>query len=227
MTIEEKVFQRKRFAEDLMVGFGFQNDGDVFRYESDFMGKSFHLVLCVKDGFVSSAKVFDVMNDEEYYPLQNEALSGPYVSLVRVEYDKLLSLIADKCCIDVLFASDQANRITDLILKKYGVSPDFPWDESPHRTSGVFRHKDNGKWFGLIMRIGRGKLLKNGERNLVDVLNLKIDPKEGEGIRSSYGVFEAYHMNHKSWISVLLDDSLSDCSVMELVDRSFILTSER
>ncbi len=225
MTIEDKVFQRKRFLPALMLEFGFSEEDGTYRYESDFMDGSFHAVLCVSGGLVSSAKVIDVMNEEEYYPLRNEGLDGPFVSLVKSEYEKILSVIADKCCIDVLFSSDQANRITDLILKRYGVCPDFPWDESPHRTSGVFRHKDNNKWFGLIMHLDRSKLLKNGDKTPVDVLNLKVDPESCD--RNVFGVFEAYHMNHKSWISVMLDDCLEDDIVMELVDRSFVLTSDK
>ena len=47
----------------------------------------------------------------------------------------------------MFFASDQANRIANLIYERYGVKPDFPWKDD----NGVFRHLDNNKWFSLIM----------------------------------------------------------------------------
>ena len=50
------------------------------------------------------------------------------------------------------------------------------------------------------------------------------------GIKALYketGIFPAYHMNHTHWISVTLDDSLTDNRVMQLVDTSFRLTEKK
>lgn len=107
----------------------------------------------------------------------------------------------------------------------YGVKPDFPWGQSPHEHSGVFRHADSGKWFALIMRIRREQLTKDGEKTPVDVMNLKIDPDEPSPLRN--GVYPAFHMNHKSWITVTLDDTLSDDEVMEHIETSFRMTGKR
>ena len=225
MTIEDKVFRRRRFVPALMKEYGFSEAENGFTYESDFMNGSFRAVISVDGVQKVSARVIDVINDEEYFQMRMESFSGPFVSLVRSEYEKLLSDVAQHCCREVLFASDQANRIADLILDTWGVVPDFPWDESPHQTSGVFRHGENSKWFGLIMNIRRGALLKNGDESPVDVMNLKIRPEDGERVRSLPGVYPAYHMNHSSWISVVLDDLLPDAGVMELVRESFRLTA--
>lgn len=51
----------------------------------------------------------------------------------------------------------QHERVTRLVYEKYGINLDFPWHEFPDYE--VFRHKDNRKWFGLIMNIPPGKLL--------------------------------------------------------------------
>ena len=40
--------------------------------------------------------------------------------------------------------------------QKYGVTPDHPWRNDPE--SRVLRHKDSGKWFGIIMHIPRARL---------------------------------------------------------------------
>ena len=56
-----------------------------------------------------------------------------------------------------------------------------------------------------------------------DIINLKADP-EAYGRK---GVYPAYHMNHKMWISVLLDDTLGDDEVMELISVSFLLTNNK
>ena len=204
---------------------GFSENGKDMILETDFMDGGFHSVLTVKaDGSVSG-RVIDVMNDEDYVQLRHENFNGAYVNSVRAAYRELLEDIASRCCRDVLFASDQANRITALIQERYGVSPDFPWDEDPYNAAGVFRHDDNRKWFGLIMNIRMGALLKNNDRSPVDVINLKLDTYDADRIRSVPGVFPAYHMNHRLWISVALNDTLHDEEVMILVDDSFRLTS--
>lgn len=37
-------------------------------------------------------------------------------------------------------------------------------------------------------------------------------------------VFPAYHMNHRYWISAVLDDRLSDDTIMKMIGESFVLT---
>ena len=207
-----------------MKSFGFVESGRDMVYESDFVDGAFHYILTVGYKGSVSGKVIDIMNDEEYTQLRHENFDGAYVSSVRAAYSAELENIASSCCHDILFTSDQANRIADLILDRFGVAPDFPWDEDPHRASGVFRHSDSRKWFGLIMNIPAGKLKKNKDKTPIDVMNLKLDTWGAGRIMSVPGIFPAYHMNHKLWISVLLDDTLSDEEVMILVDDSYRLT---
>ena len=226
MDFEASAFKYKRFVPSLMARYGFSKVDGHYVYETLFMDGAFRAKLSVSDDGSFVGEVTDLMNDEIYAHLRMESFDGPYVNSVRSAYMGVLSDIAEKCCTDVLFYSEQANRITAWILEHYGVRPDFPWDEKPHRTSGVFRHSDSRKWFGLIMNLRLGQLLKNGDKTPVDVMNLKIDPYyDGASLRTVPGIFEAYHMNHKSWISVLLDDTLDDRSVMILVETSFNLTS--
>lgn len=70
------------------------------------------------------------------------------------------------------------------------------------------------------MNIKRSLLTKDNDEQFVDVINLKsnslpIDAKS---------VFLAYHMNHRYWISVVLDDRLSDDTIMKMIGESFVLT---
>ena len=215
MTIEEKAFLRRRFSPELMTANGFVKTGGGYRLERE-------AVLTVSGDGEVSGSVIDNMNGEEYSRLRIDTFDGAYVSSVRAAYEELLSEIAGSCCTDVLFASDQSCRIAALIDERYGVSPDFPWHDSKNDSSGVFRHSDSAKWFGLIMNVKRSVLTKDGDSTLIDVLNLKTDPENGAVKKA--GVYPAYHMNHKMWISVPLDDTLPDDEIMELVSASFELT---
>ena len=217
-TIEEKVFLRKRFLPEALERYGFRKTDAGYVYRTDFMGGDFTAVLTVTAHGEATGTVIDNMNGEEYAPLRSDRFNGAYVNAVRTAYEDVLSDIAAHCCFDTLFETDQANRIADIIFERYGVRPDFPWGQSPHEHSGVFRHAEGGKWFALIMRIRRGLLTKTADETMTDVVNLKIDPERGRPERD--GVYPAYHMNHRLWITVTLDDTLSDEEVMELVETS-------
>ena len=223
MTIEEKVLKRKRFIPEAMEPFGFRKTDAEFVYTTDFMDGDFSATVTVTERGEVRGTVFDNMNGEVYAPLRAESYNGAYVNEVRAAYEAVLSDIAEHCCKDVLFTSDQANRIADRIERLYGVRPDFPWGQSPYDSAGTFRHTDSGKWFALIMNIRRGLLSKDADSRMIDVMNLKIDPNEKSPLQD--GVYPAYHMNHKMWITVTLDDTLSDDAVMKLVDVSFRMTA--
>ena len=117
---------------------------------------------------------------------------------------------------------EQSNRIANLILEKYQVQPEFLWEKDPH--FGVFRNIYNQKWFGIIMNVDKSKIMPNlsGE---IEILNLKLDDKVGESLKIR-GIYPAYHMNKKSWVSIVLDDSLSDEEIMAYVQVSYSLVSK-
>ena len=225
MTIESTVFQRRRFVLERLERAGFERGGKGYELVRDFMDGEFQAILTVDAEGVLTGRVIDVMNEEEYEQLRNESFNGTYVNTVRAAYEDLLESIASQCCKDVLFSSEQANRITDLIAERFGTRPDFPFEQSQYKSYGVFRHGEEGKWFALIMGIKWDMLLKNGNTASVDVINLKIDPATGDELRSIPGIFPAYHMNRKHWITVVLDDTLADEEVARLIETSFELTS--
>ncbi len=108
--------------------------------------------------------------------------------------------------------------------KKYGTKPDYPWKRDP--DSVVLRHEDSHKWYGLIMCIRREKLGLPGNEP-VDILNVKCDPALGEVLRTGKGIFPAYHMNRFAWISVLLDGTVPEEKVLDLLDMSYSLTASQ
>lgn len=225
MTIEQKIFRRKRFSTTRLEEYGFINKGECYFLSRDFMGDDFTAEIMVYPNGSVRGRVMDNMNDEEYFPLRMDNYTGAYVGSIREAYGELLSDIAASCCSDVAFASDQSNRIAGAVYEKYGVEPDFPWEEERYKSAGVFRHKNNNKWFGLIMEIDRRNLDKNLAKGMVDVINLKADEGSVEVLHKREGIYPAYHMNHQKWISVVLDDTISDDGVMKLIDESFVLTS--
>jgi len=109
-------------------------------------------------------------------------------------------------------------------LERYGTEPEYPWKSAPDYC--VLRHSGSRKWYGLIMYVRRRQLgLDGGE--YVDVLNVKCETAAAGSLRSQAGILPGYHMNKKSWITVLLDGSVSAGKISTLLDMSYDLTDSR
>ena len=101
-------------------------------------------------------------------------------------------------------------KVLDYINKKYKVQPEYPWRTSPN--SAVFRHSDNNKWFALLMDIPGDKVGLNSA-DYVDVINLKIDDM----------IFR--DMIIREAVSVLLDGTVPENKVLDLIDMSYLATA--
>ena len=111
------------------------------------------------------------------------------------------------------------------IKKKYKTSPEYPW--AKYDSNAVFRHSDNKKWFALTMSVAKDKLGLSGG-GYVDVINLKIDDRMFRDILvQEEGILPAYHMNKEHWITVLLDGTVEENKVYDLIDVSFAATASK
>ena len=120
---------------------------------------------------------------------------------------------------------DRMDRQTvfDYIRKKYKTLPEYPWRR--YDENAVFRHADNTKWFALVMGLQADKIGGRGDA-WIDVVNLKIDDMFfRDMILQEEGILPAYHMNKMHWITVLLDGTVPEERVFELIDMSFLATA--
>lgn len=109
--------------------------------------------------------------------------------------------------------------VMDYIADAYGVEAEYPWQDD----NLIFRHRENGKWFGAILQVRRSKLGLS-EEGTVDVLNLKCDAILGGTLRCQPGFYPAYHMNKEKWISIRLDGTVSMETIENLIAVSHDLT---
>ncbi len=84
------------------------------------------------------------------------------------------------------------NDILKYTLEKYETIPDYPWKFFPGYA--VLRHKDNKKWYGIIMDVPKEKLGLSGQK-AVDVLEIKCDPVMIGSLLTKGEFLPAYHMN--------------------------------
>lgn len=217
--IEKAIFARSHPDRNALLAYGFQPEGTALVFSGAIADGEFTVRMEVSgSGDVSSA-VLDTANGEEYLPIFAEAHTGAFVGHVREEYAAFLSRIKEACFISTPFQSEQANRIAGEIADKYGEREDRPFAKNPEHS--VFRAGRTKKWYALIMHIKKSLLSSVPEDDFeVDVMNLKIDPAEADSLLRQPGIFPAYHMNHASWISVILDGTVEDDEILRLIGVS-------
>lgn len=110
-------------------------------------------------------------------------------------------------------------KIFQWVKRQYGTEPDYPWQDD----NAVLRHQKNRKWYGLIMSVERHRLGLSGDGE-IEILNVKCDPELIGALRTQPGFLPAYHMNKMQWISILLDGTVPEKEIRNLIDISYGLT---
>ena len=114
-------------------------------------------------------------------------------------------------------------ELEELVADVYGIRADYPFEED--FETGVFRH-ENGKWFGIAMRVSERKLGHEGDR-IVDLVNFKCAPEIVESIAGvEMGIYRAYHMNKTHWLTVCLEECDVD-TILWLMGISYDLTKTK
>lgn len=221
MDFEKDIFSRKKINFNKLEKYGFKKEKDIYRFSKKFMN-NFRAEICIDKNGKVSGKVYDTEIGDEYINFRIESQIGDFVGRVRECYKNILNDIAINCCENLYFSSNQANRITELINKKYKDVPEFLWENTPR--AGAFRNPNNKKWYGLIMNINKSKI-DEGDYE-VEIINVKIDSKKIPKLLTKKGYYKAYHMNKENWITIILDDTLSDEEIENCIEESHTYTEQ-
>ncbi len=217
MSFEADIFKRHIPSYPKLLKYGFVKRKDSYYYSKNMMNDTFRADIVVDSKGTVKGKVIEIELEEEYINFRIEGSTGEFVGKVREEYKAILQDIAQHCFDKAYFIFEQTNRIAKAIDQKYGVSPEFLWERFPHY--GVFRNARSKKWFGIVVNIDKSKMIL-GETGEVEVINLKLDDYVPKALTQK-GVYAGYHSSKKNWVSILLDDTLTDEKIMELVDLSY------
>ena len=200
--------------------YGFIKDNDKYVFQRYISDNQFKMVVIFEKKKAFS-KLIDLSIDEEYPLVDVEDASGEFVGKLREEYENILDDIFEKCTYIDSFKSSQSKQIIEYIYQKYGDELEFLWEKFD--DTAIWRNKKNQKWYGLLMQISKSKLgLKSEEK--VEVIDLRYQKEEIENIVDGKTIFPGYHMNKKSWITIVMDESISIDNVKELVDNSYELS---
>ena len=216
-----EIFKSYQFNHEKAKAFGFVENRGVWNYSSQILQGDFVMTVSITADNVSF-QVFDQETGDLYPQVHMESMRGSFVGSVREACLETLYQIR-KACFDVQdFICPQTKRIMTQVQEKYGNQLEYLWEKSP--DTAVLRHEGNQKWYAVLMRIPWDRLDK-GREGLVEAVNLKHD--QVTDLLSQKGIYPAFHMNKRYWISVTFDDTLSDSAVLELIERSWNLTSKK
>ena len=218
LNIENEVFKRSNVDFKKMEKYGFKKENNKYIFEKNFLNNNFKAIIMINDKGIVSGKVMDLQVDEEYTNIRTE-MSGEFVNKVREEYKCILQDVKNNCFEAKFFLYNQTNKISKYIKDKYNVEPEFLWKKYPF--FGIFRNKNNDKWFALITNVDKSKI-DNGSGE-VELLNIKLDEDKIKLLLRKKGFYKAYHMNKINWISIILNDTLSDEEIYSLIDDSYDL----
>lgn len=222
MNIEKEIIKKCILDKDKLIPFGFIKDIDNYKYITNIMNNKFKVEIIINANNELIGKIYDIETNEEYTNFRVENL-GSFSNSVKEEYINILKNIVSNCYISHYFSFNQTNRIVNEIIKKYNVSPEFLWDKYPNY--GIFRSKKSNKWFAAILNVDKSKVINN-ESGEIEIINVKVDDLVNDYLKEK-GIFPAYHMSKKSWITIILDDTCKDEKIMDLIDISYELVNKK
>ena len=216
-----EIFKSYQFNQEKARAYGFLESSGVWTYSCQILQGDFFMIVSITTDNVNF-QVFDRETGDLYPQVHMESMRGSFVASVREACLEILYQIR-KACFDVQnYICPQTKRIMAQVQEKYGNQLEYLWEKSP--DTAVLRHEGNQKWYAVLMRISWDKLEK-GREGLIEAVNLKHD--QVAALLSEKGIYPAFHMNKRYWISVAFDDTLSDSAVLELIEKSWNLTSKK
>ena len=214
-----EIFKYKKPNFDKLVKFGFTKREKIYQIDKEILDGEFVLSVFVTESGEVSTKIVDKSSGDEYFLHLLKDSVGEFVGRVREEFEATLNEISESCFESDVFKSKQAKVILEFADRK-GNKLEFLWDNSPNVA--ILRRSDTKKWYAVLFVLPKSKL-DNRSGELVDIIDLRLQPDELEKIVDGKKYFRAYHMNKKHWFSMALDDSVSTQDILKFVENSFNL----
>lgn len=218
----EDIFHGRKLNANKLMRHGFESKGSCWIYDTAIMNGTFALRISVlENGDVGTDLVEKETN--EPYVLYKTNASGTFVGEVRTEIEKALRKIADACFEPSVFKTKQASKIIGYVRDTYGDELEFLWARFP--DNAVWRRKDNNKWYGLILTVSRNKLgLSSNE--VVEIVDLRLEQDQMPKTVDHERYFPGWHMNKKSWYTMILDNSVPTEEICRRIDESYKLAKK-
>ena len=220
------LFEKYQANPEKLQVFGFKKRGEEFVYSQEMMNGDFLLQLKLQ-GEKLDYQVLDQETGDEYVQVKMEQMMGVFVGQVREACQEIFLMIRTNCFDEVGFLYEQSRRLQEYVARIYDGRLEYLWENSSKNSNlhaGVFRHQDTKKWYGAFLTTDWSKFEVDGS-GTIEVLNVKND--HVVELIQRKGIYPAFHMNKKYWLSLPLDDTLTDTELFFLLDKSFELTQKK
>lgn len=215
-------FDNKKPNYKKLIDFGFKKKSSVYFFNTELYKGQFELQVEI-EGHDVSTKLIDLSTEDLYTLHLLEGAEGTFVGKVRDEYEKVLQNISEQCFETDVFTYFQSIKLLDYAKEKYGTEPEYLWEKFPRNA--VCRRKDNKKWYFALLSV-KGSTLGLPTDDIIEVVDLRADKKDVPDLLQQNNIYPAYHMNKKSWITIILDGSMGIKELFNYIDKSYTLAKK-
>ena len=206
-----------------LINYGFKKVNNSYIYEKTLSNDEFE-VIAIYNSDTFSSKVIDIDLHEEYLLVDVATSIGRYAAEIKIEYEEILDDIIDKCFREVRFKSFQTNQLIDYVGDKYSSDLEFLWKKFPNYA--ICRNNLNNKWYLVLCTLEKSKLGID-EEGKIEVVIVKYPNNKIKDVVDNALIFEGYHMNKNHWISIPLDNRLSNEELFSYIDISYDLVNTK
>lgn len=218
----EDIFERKKRNIEKMSVYGFDIKDGGWIYETNIMDGAFRLSVFIGENGDVDTNLVEIENSEPYI-LYKTSASGAYVGEIRTAVEAVLTDIANTCYDVSVFKTNQAQMAIEYVRKKYGDELEFLWTKFPENA--VWRRKDNQKWYGAILTVTGNKIGLDTDK-IVEIIDLRMKAENREAILSREHYYPGWHMNKKSWYTLVLDNCIADEEIKLRITESYELAKK-
>ncbi|MBF0775419.1 hypothetical protein BVE84_06910 [Streptococcus azizii] len=225
MLFEAPFFKDRIWQKARLIDYGFKEENGMWTFRQPFMDGHFEARIQIDSENQASAQVWDLDMEEEYHAFRIQHAVGSFIGEVRESYATILRQVVEACTEATLFQSPQGNRLVRYVAEHFQESPDYPFTKAP--DIATLRHVANQKWYSLMTQVPWTVLGETDKEGSIDIVNIKVEVEQMEELLGKPGIYPAYHMSKKTWVSISLDDRLPDGVLFDLVSRSRRLVSPK
>lgn len=214
-----------KFILERLKTYGFKKVKDFYVFKTILPNCKFLLTVSISKDDLLKTVLIDPSTDEEYTLHLNPKSSGKFVGAIKCEYEDILKDIVDKCGSHDTFVSPQVFEIMAYAREKYQSDVEYLWTEKFNSHDGILRRNDSEKWYAALLTC-KSKSLTGKEGGLLELINLHMKNEDLEKLVDNNLYYRAFHMNKKSWISIILDGRVPTEEILWRLDISFDLAKK-
>ena len=215
-------FKKRKILPEKLVAFGFVLYNKDYIYKTMIVQGQFKMSVTLSQNGMISAEVTDTTTEDAYI-LHLIGVQGGFAGKVRKEYENILAEINSACFENDVFKSNLAQEVILYVRQTYKDELEFLWKKFP--SNAVFRRQDTAKWYAALLIIPKYKLGLESQ-NMIEILDLRIQPEKMDSLIDRKKYFPGYHMNKKNWFTILLDGSVSIEEISQKIDNSYRLAKK-